>query len=774
VTRALPGRRALSAWVALGLVGTFAAPWYALPDDVSWGPSAAAHVVVHGRLWLSPVLAVLLALALAPHWRGSRTALGGLALWLSGGGFVYLAVQALGVPRQPAVGLGALLAALTLVACFGIGLAWRGYFRGDALVATSVVGVTVIVGIFTFFPLAKILVSAVHDGDGLWSLGATVERLLTTRIWGLHCLTSARRCGVAWNTLALAVACATGCTLLGLAFALIATRTSFRAKGLLRTLTVLPIITPPFVIGLGLILIFGRAGLVNQFLEWTLGVPPTRWIYGFTGILLAQVFAFTPIAFPVLIGVVEGVSPTLEEAAQTVRADRWRTFADVSLPLMRPGLVNAFLISFIESIADFGNPIVLGADVGVLSTEIYFSIVGATLDQGRAATLALLLLAFALVAFFVQRRILGRRLYTAVTGKGDSGVPAPLPAGVTWTCYALALPWATLTAVVYAMALAGGFVKTWGRDYTLTLAHYAKAFAVESSAHGWIWAGAAWNSFFETVKLAAIAAPLTAAIGILTAYLLARQRFVGQSLFEFGTMLSFAVPGTVIGVAYILAFNVPPIEVTGTGLILVLCFIFRNLPVGVRAGMATMAQIDRSLDEASSTLGARGLTTLTRVILPLLKPALTGALIYSFVRAMTTVSAVVFLVSPDHEMATTYIIGRVINGDYGVAIAYSSALIVLMLAAAASFSWSWARAGSGVGPRAPSPPSRGALRDGRARRVPEREQALRGRDRRARRELHDRALHAGDDPRALRLRQDDDAAVVGGPRLRLGGTDPDR
>ena len=183
------------------------------------------------------------------------------------------------------------------------------------------------------------------------------------------------------------------------------------------------------------------------------------------------------------------------------------------------------------------------------------------------------------------------------------------------------------------------------------------------------------------MKLAAIAAPLTAAIGILTAYLLTRNSFAGRALFEFGTMLSFAVPGTVIGVAYILAFNVPPIEMTGTGLILVLCFVFRNLPVGVRAGMATMAQIDTSLDEASATLGARGLTTLTRVILPLLKPALAGALVYSFVRAMTTVSAVVFLVSPDHEMATTYIIGRVINGDYGVAIAYSSALIVLMLAA---------------------------------------------------------------------------------------------
>jgi iron(III) transport system permease protein len=183
------------------------------------------------------------------------------------------------------------------------------------------------------------------------------------------------------------------------------------------------------------------------------------------------------------------------------------------------------------------------------------------------------------------------------------------------------------------------------------------------------------------VRLSAIAAPLTAALGILSAYLLTRQRFVGQAAFEFGTMLSFAIPGTVIGVSYILAFNVPPIEITGTAIVLVVCFVFRNMPVGVRAGMAAMAQIDRSLDEASTTLGARGLTTLRRVILPLLKPAIVAALVYSFVRAVTTVSAVIFLVSAEYEMATTYIINRVINGDYGVAIAYCSVLIVLMLVA---------------------------------------------------------------------------------------------
>lgn len=180
------------------------------------------------------------------------------------------------------------------------------------------------------------------------------------------------------------------------------------------------------------------------------------------------------------------------------------------------------------------------------------------------------------------------------------------------------------------------------------------------------------------MKVAAISAPLTAVIGLLTAYLLTRQRFSGRAGLEFATMLSFAIPGTVLGVAYILAFNVPPIEITGTGLILIIAFVFRNMPVGVRSGIAGLSQIDKSLDEASTTLRARSFTTLWRVVLPLLKPALVSALVYSFVRSMTAVSAVIFLVSAEYNLSTAYIVGRVEAGEFGLAIAYSSVLIVFM------------------------------------------------------------------------------------------------
>jgi iron(III) transport system permease protein len=459
---------------------------------------------------------------------------------------------------------------------------------------------------------------------------------------------------------------------------LMAERTGNRFAKPLNMLALLPIITPPFVVGLGLILLFGRAGLVNQLLEFAFDITPSRWFYGWVGVWVAQTFAFTPIAFMIMRGVVQGIAPSLEEAAQTLRATPSQTFFSITLPLLKPGLANAFLIGFIESMADFGNPIVVGGQFSVLSTEIFFAIVGAQYDQGRAASLAWILTVFALTVFAIQRNVLGKNNYTTVGGKGDGGLAASLPAGVKRVVFATALPWMGFTVLVYAFAFIGGFVKTWGRDYTPTLDHFHTAFALEWTSFGIVWAGTAWNSLFTTLKLAAISAPLTATVGLLIAYLLARTEFKGQSLFEFAAMLAFAIPGTVLGVSYILAFNVPPFELTGTSLIIVLCFMFRNLPVGVRAGAAAFKQLDKSLDEASMMLRANSIQTLRYIVLPLLRPALAAALVYSFVRAITTVSAVIFLVTAENELATTYIIGRVGNGDYGVALAYCTVLIILM------------------------------------------------------------------------------------------------
>ncbi|MFN4119497.1 ABC transporter permease [Acidovorax sp.] len=706
--RAVAANRPLWAWVLIGVLGYLLLPWYAQQDANGllavgqvWGDAQAANGLLqaaqHGRPWL---WLGLLGLAVAgvgtalPAGRQQGAVLvaggalglvalllGGFTIGARGWAFEWMnaSLGELGT-RQPGMGWGGFVVLSALLVLLSFGVARRGFFKGDLFVAAAVLGCGSLLGLFIVFPVLKALSAAFFLEDGPFSLAVMWERIAHERNFGLACLGGGQRCGVAWNTLFLGLMTATSTTLLGTFMALMAERASRRYARPLNIVALLPIITPPFVVGLGLILLFGRAGVFNQFLEYAFGITPTRWFYGWFGVWVAQTFAFTPIAFMIMRGVVQGVAPSLEEAAQTLRASPHQTFMTVTLPLLKPGLANAFLVGFIESMADFGNPIVVGGQFSVLSTEIFFAIVGAQYDQGRAASLAWILTLFALTVFAIQRGLLGKQNFTTVSGKGDAGIAMPLPQGVRRVVHSVALPWMAFTLIVYLFALAGGFVQTWGRDYTITLAHFRTAFSVEWGQFGVVWAGTAWNSFFTTIKLAAISAPLTATLGIGIAWLLARTEFRGQGAFEFSALLAFAIPGTVLGVSYILAFNVPPFELTGTALIIVLCFMFRNLPVGVRAGTAAFKQLDRSLDEASVMLRAGSVQTLRHVVLPLLKPALVAALVYSFVRAITTVSAVIFLVTAENELATTYIIGRVGNGDYGVALAYCTVLIILMSA----------------------------------------------------------------------------------------------
>ncbi|RJT40684.1 iron ABC transporter permease [Mesorhizobium waimense] len=698
-------------WTAVGLIGFVLLPWYGLRDNfftLSWlfdgypfddNVAPALFLVLQGqKLWLAPLGILLLAPLLLWRRKKADPYFGHLLIAVGAAGFAYLMLQGFGIglrgfqwswltalfgeldDRQFGMGWGALLVSGAFLFLCTLGLAGRGAVGGDEFVVGSIGFIVAVVGIFIFMPIVQMLGSALVTQDGNYSLGVFFAKLFSSRLWGLGCVSGGPRCGVAWNSLFLAVLVGLLTTALGLVFALVVTRTGFRYGSLLRALTILPIITPPFVIGLAIILLFGLSGVITQGFSDLFGLQPTRWVYGLPGLLIAQVLAFTPIAFLVMIGVVEGVSPSMEEAAQTLRASRWQTFVTVSLPLMRPGLANAFLLGFIESMADFGNPLVLGGNFDVLSTEIFFAIVGAQYDQAQAAILAIVLLFFTLAAFYAQRFWLGQKSYTTVSGKGDSGIHPHLPATFRNAIYAIAGLWTLFTLLIYVTIFYGSFVKQWGVDFSLTFDHYVESFAVGWNQFGIHWRGAAWSSFWTTMEIALISAPLTAAIGLLTAYLLVRQNFRGKDAFEFGAMLSFAIPGTVIGVSYVIAFNVPPIELTGTGIILVLSFIFRNMPVGVRAGIASMSQIDRSLDESSLTLGANSWQTFRKVVLPLLRPAILAALIYSFVRAMTAISAIIFLVSAQYNMSTSYIVGRVENNEYGIAIAYSAVLIGVMLA----------------------------------------------------------------------------------------------
>jgi iron(III) transport system permease protein len=685
----------------MALAGMLALPWHGLDDPAAgiaaWpgGDAAPLAALLAGgeRPWLWPVPVLLAAAAFGLLRRQADGAVlagvgaalvlfilaQGAAIGLQGVTWPVLAPLVGEVRPQQALGWGALLVIAGAVGLFAAGLAARGSFGADGFIALLVSGSALLLLLFVFLPLATILSAAVYEGDR-FSPAAMVMRLAAPEAWSLACIGGHQGCGVVWNTLLLAVLTGVLSTLLGLSFALLSARGGLAHQPAFRAMTILPLITPPFVVSMALIVLFGRTGIVTQFLWTAFDIPRSRWIYGLPGVLLAQLLSQTPVSFMLLEGGVRAIGPSLEEAASTMGASHMVVFRSVTWPLLKPALAASFLLGFVESLADFGNPLVLGGDFDVLSTRIFFAIAGARHDPGRAAALALLLLGLTFGAFALQALWLGKRRYTTLTGKGDSGMPLPLPRVLRSGCSALAWPWIGFTAAVYGVILIGGFVHDIGRgDMSFTWRHFLTGFSVDL-ADGLAFRGSAWDSLFTTVQVAAIAAPLTAGLGVLLAWLLSRHGFRGRRALEFMTMLSFAIPGTVVGVAYIMAFNVPPIELTGTALILVVCFVFRNLPVGVRGGLAALAQIDRSLDEASATMGAGAVATLRRVVLPLLRPAIITALAFSFVHAMTAVSAVIFLVSARHNLATVYIVGRVEAGEMALAIAYSTVLIGIMLA----------------------------------------------------------------------------------------------
>ncbi len=693
----MEGRAGLH-WLALLVIAAIALPWYKTAGLGDGFGNSALALGVAGQAWLLPVpllTAMLVGLALSrARWLQAPAAMAlivaallfflaqAFAIGLRGPSIAAIsAIFPAAEQGQRGLGYGGYVTGFALLALLAEALAARGFCRGERFASGSVVIVTALLLTFVFFPTFKLGMAAFQPAGTESVLMAFFTRLTASDLWGLGCLNGAgTRCGVVINTLVLGILAAFFSTLLGLALAMLVARSDFRFKRALRAISILPIITPPFVVGVAIIVLFGRSGVLTQFGAELFDVRPTRWVYGLPGILMAQVLAFAPVTFLVLLGTLEAINPTLEEASTTLGAKSSTTFLKVTWPLLRPGLAAAFLLAFIESLSDFGNPLVLGGGYEVLSTKIYFAVVGARHDMSNAATLAILLLMLTLVAFWLQMRWLGRKSYVTVTGKSDAGVAAPLPRAVQIAVMAIVLPWVIFTVGIYAIVVAGGFVTNISRmDLTPTFAHLWTAFSFEITSQGLALYGSAWNSMITTLWVSGLAAPLTTLVGIIAAWLVSRQDFFGKRAFEFGTMLSFAIPGTVVGVAYVVAFNVPPVDITGTLAILVIAFVFRNMSVGMRAGLAALAQIDRSMEEASQTMGAGGFATLRRIVLPLIRPAIFTSLVYAFVTAMTAVSAVIFLVTARYNMATAYIMGRVENGEYALAIAYSAVLMIVMV-----------------------------------------------------------------------------------------------
>jgi len=526
----------------------------------------------------------------------------------------------------------------------------------DPLLAFLVVLLFLSLALFVAYPLLSVLVKSLQTDEGTFTFG-NYTRFLTFRY-----LRSSL-----WNSLSVGFATAAASVAVGYAAAFTITRTSIRWKKALHLVFILPIISPPFTSALSILMLFGANGLITRGL---LGIRNYN-IYGFKGVLLSQIFTFAPVAYLTLKGVLESLNPTLEDAAMNVGAGRMQTFLRVTLPLSLPGIASAFLVVLIESLADFGNPLVLaGSRFPMLSTQAYLEITG-SFNLPLGAALAVVLLIPSITSFAIQRYYLQKRQYTTVTGKPTASSSKLVSRGARRGLVTFAALFSGFVLLFYGTIFLGAFTKVWGYDFSPTLDHFSYAF------------GVGLGTIRDTLIVALWSTPLSGFLGMLIAFLVVRTSFPGKGLMEFTSILNFAVPGTVIGIGYILAFNRPPLMLMGTLAILVLNFVFRYIPVGIQSGIAVLRQIDPSIEEAAQNLGADRMTPFRKVTLPIIAPAFFSGLVFAFVRAMTAISAAIFLVSANWNLLTVQILNQVGSGRLGVAAAFSVILVVIVVAAMA-------------------------------------------------------------------------------------------
>jgi len=522
--------------------------------------------------------------------------------------------------------------------------------KSDGITKFTIFIIAALILVFVIYPLYKVIAVSL-TADGSFSLNEYIY--IFSKSW-LR--------GTFFNSIRLGVIVATTSTIIGFIAAFSLYKVQLPMRGFFRQIVMLPIISPPFMLTISIILLMGRNGLITKQL---FGITNYS-IYGLDGLIIVQTLGMYPIAYRVLTGVLSRISPELENAALNLGGDKGYVFRSVTLPLSIPGLASAWLLVFVTSIADFANPMVLAGNYDVLSVQAYMQFTG-MYNLSRGSALAIMLLFPALLAFIIEKYWVSKKSYITVTGK-PTGAKQDMVSKRTKKLLMGFL--ILLTAVIflfYFTVIMGAFFKLWGVDFSLTLEHFRYSWDV------------GLDSIKDTLILAGTATPFTGLIGMIIAFLIVRKSFWGKNILQFSSLLSFAVPGTVIGIGYVLAFNEKPFVLTGTAAIIILNLIFRNMPVGIESGVASLKQIDPAIEEASTDLGADSAYTFSKITLPLIKPAFFSGLSYSFVRGMTAVSAIIFLVSARWNHLTALILAQTEIMRLGAASVLSLVLIIIVM-----------------------------------------------------------------------------------------------
>ena len=538
----------------------------------------------------------------------------------------------------------------------------KTYRIGRVDVPTGIV-VGIVVGILSLliiYPLVRILSLAFSER------GSTI-------VQGV--ITDPVNRGILLNTLVLGAVVGAGGTLLGFMLAYVQVRVAFKGKKLLHLLCLLPVVSPPFAVATAIITLIGRRGMISY------GIFGWQWnIYGLPGLSLALILSFFPVAYMNFRGMMEALDPALDEASANLGGNRWQTFWRVTIPMLIPGFASSFLLLFVEAIADLANPLVLGGEYTVLASRAYIAITG-EYDVAAGSAYSLVLLVPAILVFLIQRYWVGRKSVVSVTGK-----PAGQPRLITsWVGRIPLVGFAVLVGAVivtiYATVVGGAFVRILGINNEPTLDNFR-----------YVLSGIGNESIKDTTILAVLATPIAGLMGVIIAWLVVRKLKSGAWL-DFLGMLGLAVPGTVVGSGYAIAFNESVIRggrmwfpalggggaILGGAIAIVMVYVIRSIPTGQRGAIAALQQIDPSIDEAASSLGASSVTVFRTVTLPLIRPALLSGLIYAFARSMTTLSPIIFITTPQTQIMTKQILAEVDAGRFGNAFAFCTLLLVIVL-----------------------------------------------------------------------------------------------
>jgi iron(III) transport system permease protein len=534
--------------------------------------------------------------------------------------------------------------------------------RGSVDVPTIVVTAIVVAILFLLilYPLIRILSMAVSPEGS-----AVVAKMFTSSV----------NQRIVINTVVLGAIVGVLGTLIGFLMAYVQVRVDVPFKKALHLISLLPVVSPPFAVATAVITLFGRRGIITHGM---LGAETN--IYGLPGLTLVLVLSFFPVAYMNFRGLLSSLDPALDEAASNLGANKWHTFRTVTLPMLVPGFASSFLLLFVETIADLANPLVIGGDYTVLASRIYIAITG-EYDVPAGAAYSVVLLLPALLVFLVQRYWVARKSVVTVTGK-PTGKPALLDTGARWPLYGASLAVVALVVLIYLTVIVGAFVKILGINNEPTLANFA-----------YVLSGIGNESIKDTTLLALMATPIAGLMGMLIAWLVVRKMKRGAAWLDFFGMLGLAVPGTVVGIGYAIAFNTPLIwnkrmwfpalgggaAMLGGAIAIVMVYVIRSLPSGQQSGIAALKQIDPSIDEASASLGASSVTTFRTVTLPLIRSAFLTGLIYAFARSMTTLSPIIFITTPQTQIMTKQILAEVDAGRFGNAFAFCTLLLAIVL-----------------------------------------------------------------------------------------------